>query len=152
MADPRIGGVLTRANVPLAGHWPCLQGSSSPRFELLYGRRRFERPARRLGCRRYPYVSLGPRPLTVRPPLRQFGAAGPSTWMLVTTPSPSSVRNFSSRLLLSSRSCVAQAVESVRTCKVVSVKLSGVQCAEISGPTSTAHCAMTEPTATGELQ
>ena len=54
--------------------------------------------------------------------------------------------------LLSNRSCVAHAVESVRTCKVVSVKLSGVQWAEISGPTRTAHCAITEPTATGELQ
>src|SRR5690349_13778516 len=72
--------------------------------------------------------------------------------MLVTTPSPSSTRNFSSRLMLRSRSCVAQAVESHLTCSVVSVKLSGVQCAEISGPTRVAHSAITEPTATGEVQ
>jgi hypothetical protein len=84
----------------LAGHWLRLQGSRGPASGFLYSHGALERPTRRLaifqelrgaaaGITRatdpaspafgYPYVSRGPRPLTVRPPFRQLGAAGPRT-------------------------------------------------------------------------
>lgn len=67
----------------------------------------------------YPYVSLGPRPRTVRPPFRHEGAEGPTTVIAVTTPAPSSWSNRRIRSELIKRSCVAQAVESHRTRMVV---------------------------------
>jgi len=48
VADPRIPGPRTGVNMPLAGHWPRLQGSRGTVFRFLYGWRRFERPTRRL--------------------------------------------------------------------------------------------------------
>src|SRR6476620_4339965 len=88
-----IAGRQTGGKVPLGGRWLPLQGIRGPALGFLYDSGAFKRPTRRLrifqgflqevlqircppGAGGYPYVSRGPRPLTVRRPLRQLGAAG----------------------------------------------------------------------------
>ena len=83
-----------------------------------------------------PYVSRGPRPRTVRGPFFQLGAVGPTTRNRVTTSPPTWARSLPRIVGASSRSCVAQAVDSATTSSSPSVRVCGAQCAAMSGPTS----------------
>src|SRR5262249_12287256 len=89
-------------------------------FTCLHRQPQPYRPTRRhvpTGPDRYqPYVSRGPRlPCTRHWPGRRGWAPGPSTLTRRTAPSPSSALSLRTRSAASSRSWVAQAVESAMT-------------------------------------
>src|SRR5689334_11509517 len=88
----------------------------------------------------------------VRGPLRQEGVWGPWTLTRVTVPSPSSVLRRRTRSGASSFSWVAQAVEDVRTVRMLFSYDSGVQCWAVSGPTIDGQRAITPWTATSTSQ
>ena len=83
------------------------------------------------------------RRATDRGPFFQLGPRGPSTSITVTVPCPSSSLSRRTTVGASSRSWVAQAVESVRTTSRPSSNDSGVQWAATSSPTSSAQRAKT---------
>src|SRR6185437_13382740 len=104
-------------------------------------------PTCRLSRVYYPYVSPGPLLPGTRHPPRCRGGAGPRILTRRTDPSPSSVLSRLTSTVASSRTWVAQAVESAVTVSWPSAKLSGRVCAARSAPTISAHRPNTEPIA-----
>ena len=99
-----------------------------------------------------PYVSRGPRlPRTRHSPGLRAAVTGPRTFTRCTDPSPSSTLSRRTSWAASSRSWVAQAVESAATVSSPSVSDSGVVWAASSGPTISAHRPNTEPVAAASV-
>jgi hypothetical protein len=99
----------------------------------------------------HPYVSRGPGPVDFRGPRLQDGALGPCTRSSVTASLPTS---DSSRPRIDddiSRIWVVHAVESARTVRTPSLKVTGLQCSATSGPTISGQRPITAPTATSRF-
>src|SRR5690242_6335443 len=123
--------------------WPSVRISILPSGNDRHGRL----PPGVATARRYPYVSPGPLLPGTRQPPRWRGAAGPRTLTRRTEPSPSSELSRLTSTGASSRTWVAQAVESAVTASSPSAKLSGWVCAARSAPTISAHRPNTDPIA-----
>ena len=81
-------------------------------------------------------------------PLRHDGAAGPTIFSDVTTPSPTAAAILANSCACTIRSCVAHAVDSADTVSTPSFSDLGVAWAAICSPTTTGHRPNTDPSAT----